>query len=76
MEPQLCGNLGARVLKLLLLPLFALADGDEVIDLGEMGADAFTPYLVERNPIWMLLPAAALLLVILHLRRNKKRRIR
>lgn len=64
------------MLKALLFSLAARADGDEVVDLGEMGADAFTPYLVERNSLWILLPAAALLLVVLHLRRTKKRRTR
>jgi thiamine biosynthesis lipoprotein len=40
---------------------------DESVDLGELGSNAFTPYLTERHAIWMLLPIFALVLVISHL---------
>jgi len=48
------------------------ADGE--IDLNDLGAGGFAPYFVERNPWWMLVPAAAIALVLLHLKKRKKPR--
>lgn len=45
---------------------------DESIDLGAGdGANAFTPYLFDRSPIWVLLPIAFFLVVLLHLKKTK-----
>jgi hypothetical protein len=33
--------------------------------------DAFAPYSNERHPAWALLPAAAIAIVLLHLRKSK-----
>ena len=43
------------------------------VDLSELGFDDFAPYTIDRDPLWMLLPAAALGLVLLHLRRGPAR---
>jgi thiamine biosynthesis lipoprotein ApbE len=46
------------------------------IDLGELGISQFNPYLFERDPLWALLPFAALVLVILHLKKPPRTSIR
>lgn len=47
---------------------------DEQIDLTQMGDfSQFTPYLVERNSIWILVPLLALSLVFIHLRQNRRK---
>lgn len=51
--------------------LVARADGDSV-NLDALGMDGFTPYIVERNPYWIALPALAIALLLLHLKRSKK----
>jgi FAD:protein FMN transferase len=48
----------------------AAADG--AIDLSDLGIEQFNPYLFERDPLWILLPLAALALVLLHLKRIPK----
>ncbi len=48
-----------------------LCGAEETIDLSTLGADRFTPYVTERNPLWILLPAAILIAVLFHLRRFK-----
>lgn len=55
---------------LVLLPISAHAE--EAIDLGDLGIEQFNPYMFERDPLWALLPFAALLLVVLHLKRPPK----
>jgi len=45
---------------------------DQSIDLGELTAKSFTPYLTERNSYWALLPLFFIAIVVLHLRKNKK----
>ncbi len=68
---KLWGALGAAVLTL-LLPLWAYAD--DAVDLADLGFEDFTPYEIHRDPLWMLLPAASLALVILHLKKNNRRK--
>ena len=46
---------------------------DEAIDLGDVAAQSFTPYLTERNPYWMILPLVFIGIVILHLRKNRRK---
>jgi thiamine biosynthesis lipoprotein ApbE len=46
------------------------------IDLGDLGISQFNPYLFERDPLWALLPFAALVLVILHLKKPPRTSIR
>lgn len=46
-------------------PAFA-QDGGEAVDLSALGLSDFTPYIVERNSWWILLPALVLGMVILH----------
>ncbi len=42
---------------------------DDSVDLGSMGGgDAFTPYIFDRNKLWILLPAFALVVILTHLR--------
>lgn len=53
--------------------LEGIARADELVDLGELGFESFTPYLVERSPYWVLLPLAALLVVLWHLRAGRER---
>jgi hypothetical protein len=63
----------------LLLPLPAAPalaagnSGDGAVDLSSMGFEGFTPYVVERNHLWALLPAIALAAVVLHLKKNYKK---
>lgn len=47
---------------------------DEEIDLTST-AEVFTPYLVERESIWILLPLFAISLVLLHLQKFRKKKI-
>lgn len=51
------------------------ADSGE-IDLGDLGISQFNPYLFERDPLWALLPFAALVLVLLHLKKPPRTSIR
>jgi thiamine biosynthesis lipoprotein ApbE len=46
------------------------------IDLGDLGISQFNPYLFERDPLWALLPFAALVLVLLHLKKPPRPSIR
>ncbi|MEZ4751934.1 MAG: hypothetical protein R3B54_15275 [Bdellovibrionota bacterium] len=48
------------------------AYADEVVDLGDLGAGSFSPYILERNPLWILLPVALIAIVVWHLRKPKK----
>lgn len=48
------------------------AVAEEAIDLGDVAMESFNPYMFERDPIWILLPLTALVLVILHLKRPPK----
>jgi hypothetical protein len=61
------------MLNLLLFVTRACAD-DGAVNLADMGMDGFTPYVVERNPYWIALPVAAIALLLLHLKRNRKLR--
>ena len=45
---------------------------NEEVDLGAMGLDSFTPYVFDRNKLWGLLPILAILLVLLHLKSNRR----
>lgn len=49
---------------------------DEPVNLSDLGMEGFTPYVVERNPAWILLPALTLAVVLLHLKKNRKKKIR
>ncbi len=51
-----------------LFPFQAMAD-DGAVDLGDMGVDDFTPYIFERNYWMILLPLAALAVVLVHLQK-------
>jgi hypothetical protein len=42
----------------------------ETMDLGD-DHDSFAPYTNERHPYWSLLPAMAIAIVLLHLRKSK-----
>jgi hypothetical protein len=42
----------------------------ETLDLTEE-KDSFAPYANERHPLWALLPATAIAIVLLHLRKSK-----
>jgi thiamine biosynthesis lipoprotein len=57
------------------LALSSTAGADETVDLGDMGANAFTPYTFERNRWWILLPVFALSLVLVHLRKINRRTV-
>lgn len=46
---------------------------DETVDLSDLGTDDFTPYIIDRNPWWMLLPVLALGIVALHLKDSRPR---
>jgi thiamine biosynthesis lipoprotein ApbE len=50
------------------------AFADESVDLADLGANAFTPYVTERHEWWALLPVLALGLVVLHLMKNKTKK--
>lgn len=50
-----------------VFPCFA----DEVVDLGDVPLDDFTPYVVERSRWWMLLPLCALGVVLVHLKDSR-----
>lgn len=63
-------------LALICAPIAAFAQGNtSAVDLSQMdGADAFTPYLYERNGWWILLPLALIFFVLLHSRRLQRRK--
>lgn len=67
------GALGA-VLIFIFLPLMTYAD--EAVDLSTMGANDFTPYSFERNNLWLILPIFVLLVILLHLKKNRHDRKR
>jgi len=50
----------------LLFSLMAVAE--EAIDLTQLGFDDFTPYVVERNFLWVLLPVLMIGIVLVHLK--------
>lgn len=60
------GSLVALVV-FFVFPCFA----DEMVDLGDVPIDDFTPYVVERNQWWILLPLFALGVVLLHLKDSR-----
>jgi len=47
---------------------------DESVDLGAMDANVFTPYVYDRNKLWVLLPIFMFLVVCSHLRKTKPKR--
>jgi hypothetical protein len=47
------------------------AFADEAVDLSSLGADAFTPYVLDRNKAWLALPVFAFLMVVWHLKRSR-----
>lgn len=53
--------------------LTVAARADEAVDLGELGAGGFSPYILERNPLWTLLPALVIAIVVWHLRKPDKK---
>lgn len=63
------------------LTAHAIADEDVAVNLddGAEAADFFNPYLFARDPLWILLPIFALIIVGLHLmpvpKRNPKSKI-
>ena len=72
---KLWGHPAATTLTSVLLFLFSdHTFADEAVDLKDFGVDDFTPYLFERNSLWILLPAIALLIVFAHLQNNNPKR--
>jgi hypothetical protein len=63
-------------LKFLLSLAGRAAADDGAVNLNDLGFDGFTPYVVERNSLWMALPILAIALLLLHLKRNRKKRIK
>jgi thiamine biosynthesis lipoprotein len=75
---KLWGSIGTRALMFFLilhfLPAFALADSvDEAVDLSGADAHAFTPYVLDRQNLWVLLPLFLLAITLLHLRRDRRK---
>jgi thiamine biosynthesis lipoprotein len=46
---------------------------DGAVDLAGMGAGTVAPYVNERNPAWGLLPAFALFIVLIHLKKTRRK---
>ena len=67
--------LGALLLWLFQLPSMVFGE-EESFDLSDLGFEDFTPYMIERDSLWVLLPALSLLLVLIHLQKPKKERVR
>ncbi len=44
---------------------------EQAVDLSAMGLDSFNPYLVERDSRWVLLPIFTLLIILLHLKKDR-----
>jgi len=59
------------LLSFVVLPVF----GDEVVDLGDVPLNDFTPYVVERNGWWILLPLFALVLVAVHIKDSRPKNL-
>lgn len=74
MERRFSAALGLALLSLLFAGL-ARAD-DAAVNLADLGMDGFTPYVTERQTAWIALPALAIVLLLVHLRRNRKKGIR
>ncbi len=79
---SLWGSLGALLFAFLVFFGSAAAFADEeleiteeAVDLSALGVQTFTPYSIERDPLWILLPALSLLLVLLHLKKGPKEKI-
>jgi hypothetical protein len=51
-------------------PVAAETSTSETLDLTDE-KDSFAPYSNERHPAWALLPATAIAIVLLHLRKSK-----
>jgi FAD:protein FMN transferase len=49
------------------------AFADDTVNLNDLGVSDFTPYMFERSRWWILLPAFALGVVLLHLKNSKPR---
>jgi thiamine biosynthesis lipoprotein len=80
---RLWNGIGTATASLLLAITFGLsgltkAHADETIDLSSLGdsAKSFTPYVFERNSLWVLLPIFCFLVVLVHLRKTKPKRDR
>ncbi|MCB0404241.1 MAG: hypothetical protein KDD51_05605 [Bdellovibrionales bacterium] len=56
-----------------LLLLSAVARADEIIDLSDLGAGTFSPYVLERDPLWILLPVLLIAVIVWHLRKPKRK---
>ena len=52
------------------------ARADDAVDLGAGDANVFAPYMLERNHWWMVLPVFTLTVVLLHLKKPKKTRLK
>lgn len=62
-------------MKTFALFLFSnLTLAEEAVDLSALGMSDFSPYLVEREPLWILLPLAVLALVFVHLIKPNRRK--
>lgn len=46
---------------------------DEAVNLDDLGISDFTPYVVERNSLWILLPVISLAFVFLHLTKKPRK---
>jgi FAD:protein FMN transferase len=66
---KLWGGLALASVSAFFLPfmMHAAHADDQAVDLGEMGANHFNPYLFERDPLLACLPALAIVLVLIHL---------
>ncbi len=62
-----------KIVIALLLRISSFASGDEAVDLSALGMDDFAPYSVERNSLWILVPAMALAVVLIHLKKIPKK---
>lgn len=58
---------GAVVCLMIFLSSSVAFADDDSVDLSALGISDFTPYIVERNSLWVLLPLAMLCIVFWHL---------
>jgi thiamine biosynthesis lipoprotein len=46
------------------------------IDLSALGGNDFTPYVIDRNPYWVILPILSIALVLLHLKKLRRNTVK
>lgn len=52
------------------------ARADDAIDLGAGSADVFAPYMLERSYWWLALPAFTLAVILIHLKKTRKTKLK